>query len=827
MVALPAREEPLLQAIDVVSAGGSVDITGDYGSGRTDLLGRLQEHFDSRGWKVLRLSGTTPLRKTPMSALSWLGINAASGATAISDIKKMLAGGRGAVIIVDDGEDVDDISWGVLARVAVDTQTPVVAARLYGSGRHHHSGTSDFMDAYRIHLGPLLMGELETTLVQVTGVAFEPATLSNIFALTAGNIGLALAVFRSARQSGRLQVDEGVATATGSLWSPALSPIAEAIIQPLTPEQKNGIESMAILGPAPMKVALKVIPRPVLEELGDRAMLDLYHASDVHVVAVRQPFLASYYRNQSHNIRRMLVNDDVTGGLDEHTIPLKPVPTQEQSAVFAMLVNEHERRCVYMTREAWEESRTKGTAAAHLQAMTRVGGFEGAIARVKRESADLSDSLEGTLAWEGWYGGYLAYARQDRNASILYLRERAKAQPHLAPWLLSWELVLRPGFEVGGGYNTLPDEEGQPPEAIWEMRRARTFELLVTGKVDEAMELIEPLRTERTDLPLDVMTGVACIATGDFERAADIAREGLRSVTSDFDSGGMVGYAYLGALTGILSGRMGDAEEAVTKVVHLGVPPDGVFYHLAVSALTAAIAAKRGGIHAEPTTTDPLASRGSLPSMQMEWVEVERLKGAGRTEDAGELLLTLGDELWSRGLRLAAAYCYIIGGEVHPHEMFIEPLTQRVTQVSGHAVDLRRRFSLAGIRADVDELCHVAVELEESGLVALSLKTWNHVLAHSQRTGNIEAESKATDRIERASSLVHENAGLRAAKSVSTLTHREREVARLAATGLSNPEIAHVLFITTRTVESHVLRAMRKTGASTRRDLREFFRPAQ
>jgi DNA-binding CsgD family transcriptional regulator len=51
------------------------------------------------------------------------------------------------------------------------------------------------------------------------------------------------------------------------------------------------------------------------------------------------------------------------------------------------------------------------------------------------------------------------------------------------------------------------------------------------------------------------------------------------------------------------------------------------------------------------------------------------------------------------------------------------------------------------------------------------------------------------------------------------LTQREREIVALAARGASNSEIAERLVLSVRTVESHLYRAMRKLGASTRQEL--------
>ena len=53
----------------------------------------------------------------------------------------------------------------------------------------------------------------------------------------------------------------------------------------------------------------------------------------------------------------------------------------------------------------------------------------------------------------------------------------------------------------------------------------------------------------------------------------------------------------------------------------------------------------------------------------------------------------------------------------------------------------------------------------------------------------------------------------------AALTQREREIASLSATGVSNAEIAGRLVLSIRTVESHLYRAMRKLGINTRREL--------
>jgi ATP/maltotriose-dependent transcriptional regulator MalT len=60
---------------------------------------------------------------------------------------------------------------------------------------------------------------------------------------------------------------------------------------------------------------------------------------------------------------------------------------------------------------------------------------------------------------------------------------------------------------------------------------------------------------------------------------------------------------------------------------------------------------------------------------------------------------------------------------------------------------------------------------------------------------------------------------------VESLTPRERQVAELAARGLSNREIAETLVVTLKTVEFHLKHTYRKLGVESRRALRDSFGP--
>jgi DNA-binding CsgD family transcriptional regulator len=85
------------------------------------------------------------------------------------------------------------------------------------------------------------------------------------------------------------------------------------------------------------------------------------------------------------------------------------------------------------------------------------------------------------------------------------------------------------------------------------------------------------------------------------------------------------------------------------------------------------------------------------------------------------------------------------------------------------------------------------------------------------------ARATSADGVERAAAAELEATGAhvppRAGSGAAALTPSEARVARMAADGLSNKEIAQALFVTAKTIEMHLGNAYRKLDVTSRRDL--------
>ncbi|MCU1457128.1 MAG: transcriptional regulator, LuxR family [Actinomycetia bacterium] len=126
-------------------------------------------------------------------------------------------------------------------------------------------------------------------------------------------------------------------------------------------------------------------------------------------------------------------------------------------------------------------------------------------------------------------------------------------------------------------------------------------------------------------------------------------------------------------------------------------------------------------------------------------------------------------------------------------------------------------------RCDGDQLDVASEMFEAAGALLFAAEAAASASAQHQRAG---LSRKVSASAQRSRLLAEQCEGARTAPLVTgaeatPLTRREREVASLAARGLSSREIADALFVSARTVENHLQHAYEKLGVRGRSELAE------
>jgi DNA-binding CsgD family transcriptional regulator/tetratricopeptide (TPR) repeat protein len=270
------------------------------------------------------------------------------------------------------------------------------------------------------------------------------------------------------------------------------------------------------------------------------------------------------------------------------------------------------------------------------------------------------------------------------------------------------------------------------------------------------------------------------------------------------------------------------------------------------SALPSYGAVGLAAVRGVPSTAEPLIrelsadvlARGQgVGATMTEWARAVLCNGLGRYQEALAAarqatadVLELGFPQWALAELVEAA---VHSGEVPAAEAALRQLSE-LADASATDWALGVAASRRALVADRDE----AEALHEEALERLSRTRMRLELARAQllygewlRRGGRRVDARVqlrtahealtamgavafADRAGHELLATGETVRRRSVETAVQLTAQESHIARLAAQGLTNPEIGSALYISPRTVEWHLRKAFLKLGVSSRRDLR-------
>ena len=859
-----AAEVDLRNGILATRGAGGVVLSGVAGVGKTRLAGEFVRHADATGRATAWAAASRALAVIPFGAFAHLlaadDVPAGSPLDVLrrahSEIRRR-SPDRPLVLVVDDAHLLDDASAGLVHQLAA-AGTAFVVATVCDGYQVPDAVRALWMDglAERLELLPLSGPGVGDLLAAALNGQVETATVQRLWRASEGNVLLLRELVLVGTAQGVLARRHGVWSWRGELrGSPRLAELIDDRLAGLGAEQRAALEVLAVGEPLPLALFERVVGVGTADCLEAAGLLGIVGDS----AQLAHPLYGEAVRAQLRPLRRRAVCRDLAGGAAEGDSDLlRLVGWQLDGGIPAgadLLIAGARRAANLGDRQLAERLARAGVAAGGglaaglvlaeaLQSQDRVHECQSELDGLVLDGAD--PAIRARWAVVAATNAFWIHGDAASADTVL-----VQAQSQLPDGELRDELDGHRAELLASG--------GRPVEALAVARRAcrrpaanedtrlrigraTVFALAVYGQTERAIATADRLLSGpgcgREDRPLLLdMTAAArmhayCFSGRYVElEALTTSLDDRWAATASHDLRGMVvglrGRAQLGRGT-LRSARLNLRESVAVLREHdvLGFLP------LMLSLLARAEAQLGERDRAESTLAACERVFGQAIRIQLPYLMLARAwtaSCAGRARSAGAHALQAADEA-------AAMQCHPIELEaLHEAVRFGEHgLAQRLATVAARVdcvvADDYVAHSGALARGDGRALDLCAGRFADSGLYLLAAEVAVEAAEAHAKSGRRVPERDALDRAHRwaehcegarTPALVRG----RQAPLTSWLTVREREIAELAMTGLSNADIADRLVLSRRTVGNHLNSVYGKLGVEGRTQLADRLTP--
>jgi DNA-binding CsgD family transcriptional regulator len=830
------------EVADLLVAGTGVDVVALPMSGRSTLLDVAADRVRERGRGVVRAAGAAPWRERPLAALSVLDLGAAGPPASAADLVRTLTaamGSRPGALVVDDVDDLDLASTGVLLAVHRATGAPLLTSRRPGSDHADHApGVRDLLGGTRpgvaVELAPLPFADMHRVVHDLLGGPVDPALVASVAVLAGGMPGVAAALITAGRAEGVLVEADGIWVDAGRISPAGLARALAPLLRDLTTEDQDGLTLLALVGRAPVPTARRLAPGPVLPRLERSGLVTVTADTGVPTTTVTPPALAEALIATCGYARRDELDLLVADQLTPRTAARGPDRAAPGRAVGrTKRVADHweaERRLLL---RAWQDAPGPAAAAALLTATLVCGPVTPSPQEIRDRTDLTSDdpaAVEAAVRFELAFAWYLAVHHRSVPEARAHLDACAHRHPAHAATVAAARSHIDTVFDHVPDDDELDALDRRAATAARTARDAaaavRVEAALFAGRPATARRLLGTVPPGGTLLRsvLEAAPGLALLLEGDVAGGTHEALEGVRSALQRLEPGPMQAHAYVATLGLTLAGRFAEVDALVGESLTLTTRTSQEEHFRAGVVALAAIAAGWQGrwdysrrLTLQTRALDPRI--GPLPGL----VSGPLFAFANRRglSQAAEELWEAAEERLTHGFLVNGVLTAVSSIERAPVPERAARLLRALDGSESPLLVTLGQYADATARRDGDGLD--AVQPLLSGLGVHTYAVRSVVTAALVRREQGDARG-GLDRIAHAWELTDRIDGTQVAffhpyVRAMDLSARELEVVDLISTGLTAGEVATGLGISQRTVESHLLSVYRKTGLASRDDL--------
>jgi DNA-binding CsgD family transcriptional regulator len=851
-----SEEMRAIQAAILASDVSGIVVYGAAGVGKSRIAREALSAAESHGCEGRLAVGTSSARAIP------LGVFSAWAQSGVTDTVQLLRGvieslasaaaGAAVVVGVDDVHLLDDLSIFVVHQIVqrgaakviltIRDGEPIAAAvqEIWKVGRFD-----------RLDLQPLSLDETTTLLSATFEGPVDPDAAQRLWKLTRGNVLYLRNIVEQEVADGRIVRQHGYWRWIGDpVMPPGLVELIESRIGALLGPVSDVVDALAVGEPIELAALRRITDPAAVEEADTRGLITLEPVVGRVQVWVAHPLYGEVRRRRAAPTRlrrlRGLVAAELAAADDHDDIQvvvrratlsldsdLKPdadlLVRAAQGAVWLADLTLADRLAEAAVRAGGGPE--PNFVRAH--ALSWLGrGEEADAVLAEIDSGALTDGEHARLAFLRASNMLWALGDPSRAKEIIDEASRIKppqARSYIDAFLtIYWFAMDQPeaatqasrnlalddlpavvGAEIAWVLAVIAGDAGRTGEAVavadagytaatrsfdaphmrFNIADAHISALLLSGRIADALEVAERVRQQAADLPGaaqllgSAVAGRAALGAGRLDTACVMLERAAEGLSASHAVGW--GYRYHIPRTIALAVR-GSTDEAAAM-------------HSALDKLRR-----------------PFRSLDYESSLARAWVAA----GQGAVSEAITIVLSAAERAADNRQFAAEVVCLQTATQFGDRTS-APRLRELESIVDGPRVGLAARFAVALCDGDAAELSSVSTEFELMGdlVAAVDAAAYAALAYRSQdlRGSALICSARGDALAERCGGA--STPALRRATEPLPLTDREAEIVMMIGEGLSNRAIAERLTVSVRTVESHIYRAMSKTGTTSRDEL--------